>query len=105
VNDPKMITIARRGQAAIAALVLTHAEGGARLHAFSFTDESIKTAVPKALGMLGVPRDANIEVAVVVWDVPESMLDAHVVARFAAAVQANDTAYFYGLANSKGGQA
>jgi hypothetical protein len=105
MKDPKMICLAVRGQAAISALILTNDSGNLTLHAFSFTDETVTTAMPKAFEMLGLPPDTHIQATVVVWPVPEGMLDAHVVARFATAVQANDVAYFYSLANSKGGQA
>ena len=100
-----MICIACRGTAAIAALILANTDGEQTLYSFAFTNETVATAVPQALAMLGIPGDAHIHVNVVAWNVPSSILDAHVVSHFAAAVQANDVAYFYGITNSKGGQA
>lgn len=105
MKEPKSIVIARRGQSAIAALILMQTDNDLALHAFSFTDETIATAPTKAFEYLGIEPEQHLNMLVFVVDIPEAILDAHVVAKFAAAVQANDTAYFYSLTNSKGGKA
>ena len=105
MTDPKMVVLAIRGTVPIAALVLANKDGNLVLSAFTFTDETVKTAIDKTMALLGVEPGQHISLTTHVWPVPEGVLDAHVISRFAAAVQAKDTAYFYGLANSKGGQA
>ena len=105
MNEPQGIHIARRGRLAIAALVLTNTDGNAVLHAFSFENEAVGTAAQKALRMLGVPEDAQLRITVSISDIPESTSDEQVIARFAAAVHAEDVPYFYSLVSSKRGQA
>jgi len=105
MKDPKIIVLAKRELAAIACLILAQEDGSITLTAFSFTDEPVKTAMSKALELMGLPKDAHISVQVIVWEIPASVPDGQVVSRFAAAVNAKDTAYFYGLVNSNGGSA
>ena len=104
MTDPKIVVLAIRGQVPVAALVLANRDGELILSAYTFTDETVKTAIDKTMELLGVEKSQHISVTNFVWKIPDGVLDAHVISRFAAAVQAKDMAYFYGLANSKGGQ-
>lgn len=105
MTDPKIIVLAIRGQIPVAALVLANKDGEAILSAFTFTDETVQTAMNKSMEMLGVEKSQHISVTTFVSKIPDGVLDAHVISRFAEAVQAKDMAYFYSLANSSGGQA
>lgn len=105
MTDPQIVVLAIRGQIPVASLVLANKDNELILSAFTFTDETVKTAMDKTMALLGVEPGQHVSVTSVVWTIPEGVLDAHVISRFAAAVQAKDVAYFYSLTNSKGGQA